>query len=97
VGWVVGWVLGWKFAFPCDKKISFSEFGLRLASKRYFGNKVSVGAQMVIVLKALVEHCVSLPLGHPFDFSWLDVSQTDVFHRFLLVSCDSLFGVTQEP
>jgi hypothetical protein len=45
-----------------------------------FGNKMSVGAQMVVVLKAFVEHCVSLVLGHPFDFSWLEVSQTDVFH-----------------
>jgi hypothetical protein len=42
---------------------------------------MSVGAQMVIVLKAFVEHCVSLVLGHPFEFSWLDVSQTDEFHR----------------
>src|SRR5229473_2373444 len=57
--------------------------------KRYFGDKMSVGAQMVVVLKACVERCVSLVLGHPFEFSWLDVSQTDVFHPFLLVSCDS--------
>src|SRR5450631_2310102 len=55
--------------------------------KRYFGDKMSVGAQMVIVLKAFVEHCVALVLGHPFEFSWLDVSQADVFHPFLLVSC----------
>src|SRR5882724_542783 len=48
--------------------------------KRYFGDKMSVGAQMVVVLKAFVERCVSLVLGHPFEFSWLDVSQTDVFH-----------------
>ncbi len=41
--------------------------------KRYFGNKMPVGAQMVIVLKAIVEHCVPLVLGHPFEFSWLDV------------------------
>ena len=47
--------------------------------KRYFGDKMSVGAQMVVVLKAFVERCVSLVLGHPFEFSWLDVSQTDVF------------------
>src|SRR6266513_2165916 len=53
--------------------------------KRYFGDKMSVGTQMVVVLKALVEGCVSLVLGHPFEFSWLDVSQTDVFHRFLLL------------
>jgi hypothetical protein len=33
-----------------------------------------------IVLAAFVEHCVSLVLGHTLDFSWLDVSQTDVFH-----------------
>src|SRR3984885_7199452 len=54
-----------------------------------------VGAQMVIVLKAFVEHCVSLVLGHPFEFSWLEVSQTDVSHPFLLVPCDCLLPVTQ--
>ena len=64
--------------------------------KRYFGNKMSVGAQMVVVLKAFVEHCVSLVLGHPFECAWLDVSQTDVSHPFLLVSRDSLFPVAQE-
>src|ERR1017187_3578669 len=41
---------------------------------------MSVGAQMVVVLEAFVEHCVSLVLGHTLEFSWLDVSQTDVFH-----------------
>src|SRR2546422_11616608 len=56
--------------------------------KRYLGNKMSVGAETVVILKAFVEHCVLLVLGHPFEFSWLDVSQTDVFHRFLLVSCE---------
>src|SRR5678816_2566223 len=56
-----------------------SHGGLR-SLKRYFGNQMSVGAQMVIVLKAFVEHCVSLVVGHPFEGSWLDVSQTDVFH-----------------
>src|ERR1700752_311767 len=50
--------------------------------KRYFGNQMSVGAQMVVVLKAFVEYCVSLVLAHPFELSWLDVSQTDVFHLF---------------
>src|SRR5258705_9986318 len=62
--------------------------GLR-RPKGYFGDKMSVGAQMVVVLKAFVERCASLLLGHPFEFSWLDVSQTDVFHRSLLVFCDS--------
>src|SRR5215217_4439567 len=46
---------------------------------------MSVGAEMVVVLKAFVEYCVSLVLGHPFEFSWLEVSQTDVSHRFLLL------------
>src|SRR6266702_184745 len=49
--------------------------------KRYFSNKRSVGAQMVVVRKSFVERCVSLVLSHPFEFSWLDVSHTDVFHR----------------
>src|SRR6185295_15666002 len=48
--------------------------------KRYFRNKMSVGAQMVVVLEAFVEHSVSLVLGHPFECAWLEVSQTDVFH-----------------
>ena len=60
--------------------------------KRYFGDKMSVGAQTVVILKSFVERCVLLVLGHPFEFSWLDVSQADVFHRFLLVSCDSKIG-----
>src|SRR6266850_2567926 len=55
--------------------------------KGYFGDKMSVGAQMVVVLKAFVERCVSLVRGHTFEFSWLKVSLADVFHRFLLVSC----------
>ena len=36
------------------------------------------------VLEAFVEHCVSLVLGHTLEFSWLDVSQTDVFHFIVL-------------
>src|SRR6058998_4228061 len=48
--------------------------------KGNFGDKMSVGAQMVVVLKAFVERCVALVLGHPFEFSRLEVSQTDVFH-----------------
>src|SRR6266436_492904 len=55
--------------------------------KSYFADKMSVGAQMVVVLKAFVERCVSLVLGHPFEFSRLDVSQTDVFHCSYPGSC----------
>src|SRR6185295_19092097 len=57
--------------------------------KRYVGDKMSVGAQMVVVLKAFVEYCVSLVLRHAFEFSWLEVSQTDVFHRLLLTCFQS--------
>src|ERR1700688_2448951 len=53
--------------------------GLR-SLKWYFGNNMSGGAEMLVVLKAFIEYCVLLVLGHPFEFSWLDVSQTDVFH-----------------
>src|SRR5437016_4079929 len=48
--------------------------------KSYFGDEMSVGAQMVVVLKAFVKRCVSLALGHPLEFSWLEVSQADVSH-----------------
>src|SRR5947208_16543747 len=47
--------------------------------KRYFGDKMSVSAQMVVVLKAFVERCVSLVIGHPLEFSWLDLSQAMYF------------------
>src|SRR5207253_11084451 len=40
-------------------------------------------------LKAFVERSVSLVLAHPFEFSWLDVSQTYVFH------CSSAPGGSQ--
>src|ERR1700716_1175785 len=68
--------------------------------KRYFGDKMSVGTQMVVVLEAFVERCVALVLGHPFEFSWLDVSKQmyfidSSFLRVTLVSCDSLFPVAR--
>jgi hypothetical protein len=49
---------------------------------------MSVGAQMVIVLKAFVERCVSLVLGHPFEFSWLEYPKQMYFIG------SSLFPVT---
>src|SRR4029078_13621465 len=63
--------------------------GLR-GLQRYFGDKMSVSAQMVVVIKAFVKRCVSLVVGHPFEFSWLDVSQTDVFN------CSSPLRVSQQ-
>src|SRR5436189_1101896 len=38
--------------------------------KSYFGDKMSAGAQMVVVFKAIVEHSVWLVFGHPFEFSY---------------------------
>src|SRR5437879_9544689 len=82
LGFRIGAIGGRDFAvFPVQ-----SQRGLRRL-KRYFVDKMSVGAQMVVVLKAFIERCVSLVLGHPFEFSWLDVSQTDVFHCSLPRSC----------
>src|SRR5258708_12628713 len=77
LGFRIGAVGGRDFAvFPVQ-----GQRGLRRL-KRYFGDKMSVGAQMVVVLKTFVERCVSLVLGHPFEFSRLEIAQTDVFHRF---------------
>jgi hypothetical protein len=45
---------------------------------------------MLIVLKAFVEHGVSLVLGHPFEYPRLEVSQTGVFH------CSSPLGGSQQ-
>src|ERR1700719_1351576 len=75
LGFRIGAISGRDFAvFPVQ-----GQRGLRRL-KRHFGDKMSVGAQMVVVLKAFVEGCVPLVLGHSFELSWLDVSQTDVFH-----------------
>src|SRR5882672_4473616 len=82
LGFRIGAVGGCDFAvFPVQ-----GQRGLRRL-KRYFGNKMPVGAQMVVVLKAFIERCVSLVFGHSLEFSWLDVSQTDAFHCSFPRSC----------
>src|SRR5689334_12866400 len=78
LGFRIGAICGRDFAvFPVQGQRSLRRL------KRYLGDKMSVGAQMVVVLKAIVERCVSLVLGHPFEFSWLEIAQADVFHPFL--------------
>src|SRR4029453_16728657 len=63
LGFRIGAVGGRDFAvFPVQ-----GQRGLRRL-KRDFGNKMSVGAQMGVVLKAVVERCPSLVLGHAFEF-----------------------------
>src|SRR6266404_4783843 len=56
-----------------------SQGGFRLL-KRLSTSPMPVGAKMVVVFKACVEHGVSLGLGHAFVFAFVVVSQTDVFH-----------------
>src|SRR5260370_29079892 len=50
-----------------------------------------VGAKMVVVFKARVEHCVSLGLSHAIKFAFVVVPQTDVFH------CSSPHSGWEEP
>src|SRR6516164_4506322 len=48
--------------------------------KRFSTSKMPVGAKMVVVFKACVEHRVLFALGHAFEFVFIEVSKTDVFH-----------------
>src|SRR5271166_5702834 len=48
--------------------------------KRFAATPVSVGAKMVVVFKACVEHGVSLALSHAIEFAFVVVAQTEVFH-----------------
>src|SRR5580658_4479432 len=50
---------------------------------------MSVLPQFVVVAKTLVQHGVALALRHVFELAGLEIAQTDVFHQFLLVYCDS--------
>jgi hypothetical protein len=60
--------------------------------KGFLGEQMSVLAQFVVVGKTLVEHGVALAIRHVFELAGLEIAQTDVLHRFLLVSCDSKSG-----
>src|SRR6202023_1081131 len=57
--------------------------------KSFASGKMPVLPQLVVVAKTLVEHGVAFALRHVFELARLDISQTDVFHTFLLISCDS--------
>jgi hypothetical protein len=48
--------------------------------------------QFVVVAKTLVQHGVALALRHVLELAGFEVSQTDVFHPFLLV-CWKVRGV----
>src|ERR1700678_2594608 len=67
--------------------------------KRFSASPMPVGAKMVVVLKAFVEHGVSLALGQRFVFAFVVVSKTDVFH-YSSPSCSrrsSYLGGKQQP
>src|SRR4029077_6757389 len=63
--------------------------------KRFLSNQMSVLPHFCVVAKTLVQQGVALALRPVFDLAGLEISQTDVFHPFLPLSCGSLFPVTQ--
>src|SRR5215470_19782795 len=50
------------------------------ALKRFATAPVPIGAKMIVVVKACIEHSVSLALSHAIEFAFVIVPQTDVFH-----------------
>src|SRR6266851_9744722 len=75
LGFRVGTVGGCHFAvLPVQGQGGFRRL------KRFSTSPVPVGAKMVVVFKAYVEHGVLLALSHAIKFVFIVVSQTDVFH-----------------
>src|SRR3984957_13357958 len=56
-----------------------SQGGLR-PLKRFSTGPVPAGAKMVVIFKACIEHRVSLALSHAFEFAFVVVAKTQVFH-----------------
>src|SRR5262249_55088398 len=48
--------------------------------ERFSASRVPAGAKMVIVIKACVEHGVSLTLSHAIKFAFVVIAKTEVFH-----------------
>src|ERR1700722_16283939 len=59
--------------------------------KRFATTPVPVGAKMVVIFKACVEHGVSLALLHAIELAFVVVAKTDVFH------CSSPLSGLNEP
>src|SRR6516164_4859177 len=75
LGFRVGTVGGRHFAvLPVNGQRGFRRL------ERFSAGPVPVGAKMVIVIKACVEHGVSFGLSHAVKFAFVVVSETDVFH-----------------
>src|SRR5579872_1164556 len=80
LGFRIGSVGGCHFAvFPGQRKGGF------LTLKRFANAPVPVGAKMLVKVKAFVVHGVSFGLSHGIEFSFVVVTQTDVFHWSLLL------------
>src|SRR5262245_62282873 len=75
LGFGIGTVRGCDFAvLPIQGQGGFRRL------KRFSTSPVPVGAKMVVVFKAGVEHGVLLALGPALVFASVVVSQADVFH-----------------
>src|SRR5215470_17605176 len=86
LGFRVGTVGGCHFAvLPVNGQRGFR----RLES--FSASPVPVGAKMVIIIKACVEHGVLFSRGHALEFAFVVVSETDVFH------CSSPHNGLAEP
>src|SRR5436190_22665295 len=48
--------------------------------KRFSTGPVPAGAKMVVILKAGIEHVVSLGLSHAVEFAFVVIAKTEVFH-----------------
>src|SRR5262249_25437443 len=48
--------------------------------KRFAATPVAVGAKMVVVCKACIEHGVSLALSHAIESAFVVITKTEVFH-----------------
>src|SRR5215472_11502840 len=80
LGFRVGTVGGRDFAvLPVQGQRGFRRL------ERFSASPVPVGAKMVIVIKACVEHGVLFSRGHALEFAFVVVSETYVLHCFLLV------------
>jgi hypothetical protein len=62
--------------------LPFFQYRVNAVSGETFSRcKVSVGAQVIVLREAFVEHCLLLLLGHFWQFPRLGVSHTNVFHH----------------
>src|SRR5262249_19966927 len=86
LGFRVGTVGGCHFAvLPVNGQRGFRRL------ERFSASPVPVGAKMVIVIKACVEHGVLFSRGHALELAFVVVAKTEVFH------CSSPHSGLAEP